>query len=63
MLDPSLISLDSEVPKKTRPSAVKDPESGLTMDTIKRRKLCYRYDHMLVSCGLWHRIDEVRSFS
>ncbi|KAI6235587.1 hypothetical protein M3Y95_00067200 [Aphelenchoides besseyi] len=61
--DPLMITLtDGEPPSKKpsmKASSMKDPESGLTMDTVKRRKLCARYDNMLSSIGVWHRIHEL----
>lgn len=49
-IDPHDINLNEnelDQKKPTKAAATKDPESGLTIDTVKRRRLCSRYDHLL----------------
>lgn len=62
-INPNDINLnDSEIEnhkKPTKPSATKDAETGLTIDTVKRRRLCSRYDQLLANQGIVHRLDEV----
>ncbi|KAI6176791.1 hypothetical protein M3Y97_00837000 [Aphelenchoides bicaudatus] len=61
-VDPHDINLNEnefEQKKPIKASATKDPESGLTIDTVKRRRLCSRYDHMLAEHGVVHRLVEV----
>jgi hypothetical protein len=60
--NPNDINLnDNEISTKkpTKAAPTKDPESGLTIDTVKRRKLCARYDNLLANRGVSHRLDEV----
>lgn len=63
LVDPKNIALnekaDTEQKKVTRPSGTKDPESGLTIDTVKRRRLCTRYGNLLTDRGVVHRLAEV----
>jgi hypothetical protein len=62
VVDPHDIGLnenDFDPKKSAKPSAMKDPTTGLTVDTVKRRRLCSRYDRMLAGNGIAHRLMEV----
>ena len=64
-IDPHDINLNEnefDQKKPTKAAATKDPASGLTIDTVKRRRLCSRYDHLLAEHGIVHRLAEVCCF-
>ncbi|KAI6241513.1 hypothetical protein M3Y99_00309400 [Aphelenchoides fujianensis] len=55
--DPLMISLqEDESPSKRsiKAGSIKDPKSGLTMDTVKRRRLCDRFGQLYNNRGVFY---------
>jgi len=68
--EPRNIDLNADVPltvpiksEKTSKNKKIDPETGLTADTMLRRKLCARYEELLAREGLRYRLDDVDSLT
>lgn len=55
-----LEEIKRDVIEKTHPKRKdKDPETGLTRETARKRDLCARYDKMAKAGSVYHRLKHV----